>query len=151
MMDQAHQGSRLGFRRRRLPHTGGNFMVCRDAGHCTEIDFVASLRERDHDCRGPLLEIALPEPHFIGIGDSLAVSDRLWAAAATATDDTVTFSLCAAHWMDLSYFTGVSGVVNGRPDWSLIANDLLCAILRAAGWDFKEMSNLLAWRRAQLT
>lgn len=33
--------------------------ACRDAGHHTEIAFVASLHDRNHDCRGPLPRLTL--------------------------------------------------------------------------------------------
>ncbi len=126
--------------------------VCRDAGRTSELDFVASLNGRNHDCRGPLLSLTLPQLHITGIGDSLAGrDDKLWSAADSTIGDCVTFTLCAAHWLDLSYLTGISGTLNSRRDWFLIATDLLHRILRSAGWDPKEMSNLLAWHRAQLT
>jgi len=126
--------------------------ACHDAGHSTELDFVASLTGRNHGCRGPLLSITLPQPHITGIGDSLATrADQFWSAASPATGDSFTFTLCAAHWLDLSYLCGISGTLNGRRDWFNIATDLLNAILRSAGWDPRELSNLLAWRRGQLT
>ena len=125
---------------------------CRDAGHSSEMDFVASLKGRNHDCRGPLLSLTLPHQHVTGIGDSLAGrDDKLWSSIDTTSGDAVTFTLCAAHWLDLSYLTGVSGTLNCRRDWFLIASELLHQILNGAGWDPKEMSNLLAWRRGQLT
>lgn len=126
--------------------------ACRDAGPCTELDFVASLAGRNHDCRGPLLPITLPQPHIEGIGDSLAVrGDTFWSSSTPAAGNSFTFTLCAAHWLDVSYLCGISGTLNGRRDWFNIATELLNAILRTAGWDPREMSNLLAWRRAQLT
>ena len=79
------------------------------------------------------------------------VSEQLWA---NTVDDGVldlTFALCATHWLDLSYLSGIHAYQSGREEWFDEATTLLHQITRAAQWDPKEISNMARWQRVLLT
>jgi hypothetical protein len=81
--------------------------------------------------------------------NSQRATDVLWDGLALASSDRVTFALCGAHWMDLSYLAGLHGRLQGRRDWSAEGSALLKDICTSAGWDVKEIANMIVWRNLQ--
>ncbi len=128
-------------------------MTCADAGRQSEYDYVRSTVGREPDeCRGPLLTLSFPGFRLNRLEESLPAEaiGRLWDGFRDGAGQ-ITFTRCAAHWMDLSYQSGMNARMNARTDWFNEATQLLRMIFAAARWDGKEMSNLLAWQRVQLT
>jgi len=130
-------------------------MGCEGTGPLTEFEYIASLRNREPDqCRGPRLGLAFSAWGLQTLEDSLCSEDAeelLWSGFEPVAGDRVVFILCAAHWMDLSYRSGVNGRTLGRPDWFSAGSNLLVHILAAAKWDPKEITNMVTWQRVQLT
>jgi hypothetical protein len=125
-----------------------------EVGNLAEWAYVASLRYREIDaCWGSLLRLTLPAESIALLEHSFQNTDafeRMWSGLQP--DDTeLTFVLCAAHWMDLSYLSGVHGRQYQRGSWSQVATDLLHEICRAAGWDAREIANQVVWQRVLLT
>lgn len=123
----------------------------------TEFDFVASCRDRTPwQCRGPLVtldfagyQLMLLEASFRG---HPAPAEILWAGFdPDRSPDRVAFTLCAAHWMDLSWYAGLNAHAGDRRDWMAQASSVLERLFAEVGWDHKEIANMLMWRRAQLT
>ncbi len=129
-------------------------MGCVGTEKVTEFEFINSVRGRSSgECRGPLLALSFTgltletlEESFV----SYPAYALLWSGF-TPSDGLITFSLCAAHWMDLSYLAGINGRRHDRADWFNVASLLLRQLLDAAGWDAKEISNMVTWQRVQLT
>lgn len=118
----------------------------------TEYDFIFSLdgRENSYDCRGPLLSLAFSHPRAATIQYALVHSPRgaevLRQGDPEGSPEGVTFTLCAAHWMDLSLVTGLYGRVYERRDWAAEGSALLKQICASAHWDVKEIANMIRWR-----
>lgn len=115
------------------------------------MDFVASLVGRSGECRGPLLQLSFSGYRLEVLEESLRTADRLWDGFDGDSGGLLAFSLCAAHWMDLSYLSGVRAREYHRLDWFNEASALLRQICEVARWDEKEISNMLTWQRVQLT
>lgn len=129
---------------------------CLDAGRQTELEFVHSLRGRQvGECRGPLVEIELParlaerlEDSFCG---NVAALDILTESLHVACGTSATFRLCVAHWLDLAHVSVLHGQEHRNRQWVEVADNLFQRACRTAGWDPKELSNMLVWQRAKLT
>lgn len=131
-------------------------MACVPAESQSEWEFVRSLFDRPShdDCEGPLLHLCLSTEQvcvFERIFDSERASDMLWAGLRAVSDDAVSFRLCAVHWLDLASLIYARSRQHDRSDWSMSAISLLAAVCMAAGWDAKEIVNMLTWQRTRLT
>lgn len=132
-------------------------MSCTPTSTPTELDFVQALYSRlstDYSCAGPLVHMSLwPWRVFTleRIFDNAEASDLLWSGFLSDGYVGVHFSLCAAHWMDLACLTWIRATQSGRPDSASEAQALAQDLCFSAGWDVKEIVNMLAWRRARLT
>lgn len=121
----------------------------------SEYEFVRSVGDRDHgaQCRGPLVTLSFAGYSFDLLEESLhehPVRTWLWAGF-DPTQEQMTYTMCAVHWMDVSYVAGVHAYRHRRSDWLHEASALLDRVCYASKWDTKEMSNLLTWQRMQLT
>lgn len=128
-------------------------MGCTDAGTQSEYEFVRSSADREPgSCSGPLLTLSFAAFRLAQLEAALPSdsADFLWDGFQLDTGP-LTFAHCAAHWMDLSLHAGMSARLHRRGDWFNGASHLLDLIFTTAGWDRKEMANLLLWRRVQLT
>lgn len=129
-------------------------MGCVGTARQSEFEFIASLRDRQpEDCRGPLFPLGFSGYRLELLEESLLLAearDRLWDGYLPGREE-VAFVLCAAHWMDLSYISGVCAQHQRRADWFDTASALLRQIFLAARWDPKEIANMVTWQRVQLT
>lgn len=131
-------------------------MGCVGTGTITELDFIASMANRGADqCRGPIVDLSFSAVRLDTLEtafDSDQASGLLWGGLVHRTDGAwLTFGLCAIHWMDLASLVGVRARQYVRGDWMAEASILLNQVCEQAGWDPKEISNLLTWQRVQLT
>ncbi len=122
----------------------------------TELDYILSLRDRQPaGCCGPLItlpvigyRVELLETSF----QSPAASALLWDGMLPNHDgDPLQFRLCAAHWMDLCYLCGMQGRRTNRRDWIGEATVLIKQVSTGAGWDAREIANMMMWQRVLLT
>ncbi len=122
----------------------------------TELDFVLAMRGRTPaQCCGPLVTLPLIG-YRLELLEASFHSPRalavLWdGLVESATDDRLMFRLCVAHWLDLSYLAGFHGHRCSRRDWMGEAATLLKQVCRGAGWDAKEIANMMVWQRVRLT
>jgi len=129
-------------------------VICDDAGPQTEWEFFRATRTREPDgCCGPLLKLEISDQQFHRIDE--AINDGRARDLLTLQDDEspqpLWFLLCAAHWMDLIYVVGVKAVTQQEAVWFNTATVLLVQVCQAAGWDPKEVANLVKWRILSLT
>jgi hypothetical protein len=141
---------------------------CTGTDRVTEYEFIWSLDDRvdSWDCCGPMLSLAISPYRLALIIDAIHSHEEafhssnayqvLWAGHASAVQawgsvspDRVIFALCAAHWMDLSFLTGLYGRLYERRDWMAEGTGLLKEICITAGWDVKEIANMIAWRKRE--
>lgn len=130
-------------------------MACLPTETRGELEFVHALLARDlGQCRGPLLRIAFwPYRVFVleQIMDSSLASDVLWDGFQEDGCLGVHFELCGAHWIDLAVLLLLRAMQYRRLDWSDEADQLLENVCASAGWDSKEISNMIAWQSERLT
>ncbi len=133
-------------------------MQCVGTGAQTEFEFIRSLRDRGREgfgeCRGPLLTLTLSGHGLQTLEDSLmscGAHETLWSGFQRSAAADMAFTLCAAHWMDISHVAGNHARQYQRTDWFAEASSLLKRTLHTAGWDPKEIANMVAWQRVQLT
>lgn len=130
-------------------------MGCTGIDACTEYEFVKSMDDRQSgQCRGSLAVLAFNPDRLDLLIESLCSTravEVLWDGATMSYSDRVTFTLCVAHWMDLSFLAGLRAHQFGRDDWFGEANDLLKDLCATQGWDIKELSNMVRWRKVQFT
>lgn len=132
-------------------------MACLPTHTPGELEFVLSLTTRQRaigQCRGPLLRIAFwPYRVFVleHVLDSKIASDLLWDGFCDDGCKELRFELCGAHWMDLASLCQVRADQYRRVDWSAQAGQLLRDVCQAAGWDEKEILNMIVWQRERLT
>ncbi len=122
----------------------------------TEFEFIRALSEREPgQCLGPLVTVSLSGFRLVALEEALLAPlavDLLWAGYRPPdTSCGLAFRLCAAHWFDLSYTAGINARQHLREDWFDTADDLLRRTLACAGWDAKEIANMVNWRRLSLT
>jgi hypothetical protein len=132
-------------------------MACQSTGALGELDFAHSLLSRDHDlndCTGSLImmgfwsyQVFLLEHIF----ESKSASDLLWAGFTGDGADCVQFELCCAHWFDLAVLVELRAAQHRRKDWADQAARLFQCLCALAGWDAKELLNMVAWTRERLT
>ncbi len=122
----------------------------------TELDFIHAMRgRRPGDCCGPVVRLPLAAYRVELLEDSFQsrkANEVLWdGLRPSTTDDRLLFDLCVAHWMDLSYLSGMQGRRLHRRDWIGEATTLLNQICRGARWDVREVANMMKWQRVLLT
>ncbi len=127
----------------------------------TEYEFVTSLAGRaPGQCHGPAVTLFLSGYRLELLEEALhsrQALDRLWDGfepyeiAWDGRDDKLAFRLCAAHWFDLSRRAGQVALISARRDLFGVAGVLLHEVLTGAGWDPKEVANMVTWQRVQLT
>jgi hypothetical protein len=122
----------------------------------TELDFVLALRHRRAGtCCGPLVRLPMSAGRIQRLEHSFQsrrAVDTLWdGLAPSGTRNRLLFDLCVAHWMDLSYLTGIQGRRLKRRDWVGEGSTLLDQACRGARWDAREMANMMKWQRVLLT
>lgn len=121
----------------------------------TELQFIQASRGRaTAECGGPLLVLSLSLAQLSVLNDAAsdAAIARLWVASAGVNAHRgLDFQLCAAHWMDLIYWCGIHSALLECPASFTLACALIRALAQAAGWDMRELANLLAWQRVALT
>jgi hypothetical protein len=125
---------------------------CTGTGAITEFDFIKSTRDRSpEECRGPLVALSLTGHRLDTLEQSFhsqRAHELLWNAYdPDPLTDRVTFKLCAAHWMDLSYLAGMRARLIGRREWMSEASALLKEVCQGARFDPKEIANMIAWQR----
>lgn len=133
---------------------GITHVECVGIGRQTEYEFIQSIRDRrPGDCRGPHATLKLWR-HQIGLLDECfeigtAPHDLLWQnfQADHPFEGFCVFRLCAAHWMDLSYLVGIRSRENGRVDWMALGSSLMHKACLGAGFDPKEIINMIHWQR----
>jgi len=128
---------------------------CTGTGTQTELEFVHALRTRAAGrCCGPAVILPLVA-YRIEVLESAFTSrahELLWdGLVPVEDDDRLLFRLCAAHWMDLSYLVAMRGRDQHRGDWLGESVTLLKQICQGAGWDLKEVGNMMQWQRVALT
>lgn len=137
----------------------GNGVGCSGSDErMTEMDFVrASVDRQPGQCLGPLLGLWFEWSRLDILADVSLGSrayDRLRDGfEQTVSDQEIMFSLfsqCAAHWFDLAMLVGLGARLNEHPSWASEAATLVHQTCTNAGWDVKEISNLLHWQRAQV-
>lgn len=132
-------------------------MTCLPSETRGELEFVQALISRDSgigQCRGPLLRIAFRPFRVFALEhcmDSEVASDVLWDGFCGDGRDGVQFELCGAHWMDLAALCQMRALQYHRADWTAEGEQLLRDVCRTAGWDAKEILNMLVWQRERLT
>ncbi len=123
----------------------------------TEYEFIASMRHRaPGQCRGPALSLPLSAYRLELLEEAAvgapALVERLWDGFQPwAECRQLSFTMCAGHWFDLSYTAGVNARRTGRRDWFDAAGALLSQAMDIAGWDPKEIANMVNWQRVSLT
>lgn len=130
-------------------------MACLPTPTHGELEFVHELVTRDlGQCRGPLLRITF-RPYRVSllelIMNSTAASDVLWDGFQGESYHGLHFERCAAHWMDLAALCGLRAAQYRRVDWSTTADRFMENVCTTAGWDTKEIVNLIAWQGEKLT
>lgn len=130
-------------------------MACVGKPVHTEWEFIQSLHDRKDgdECRGPVVQLAFRPFRLSELErglDTDADYALLWSGFVPHTAPTIglTFALCVLHWMDIA----------GRLMWKATeshddamltdASVLVQASCRLAGFDPKEISNLLRPTRA---
>ena len=132
-------------------------MTCTPTDAHTEMEFVHSLTTRSREvgeCRGPLLRIALWSGRVVElqrIFHSRIADELLWSGVHPDGALGIHFSLCAAHWVDLAALCWVRARGQAKREWAVEALRLLRDVCQVAGWDAKELSNMLSWHGARLT
>lgn len=130
-------------------------MACLPSQTCNELEFVSALLSRAHgQCRGPLMRFAFGPYRVFAlehIMDSAVASDVLWDGFQGEGPDGVHFELCAAHWVDLAALCELRSLQYRRVDWHETAESLMDKLCASAGWDPKEISNMIAWKSERLT
>ena len=132
-------------------------MSCTAGASCTELQFVTALGARDSlswNCIGPAVTLTLTghEVRVIGSAVHSPVAFRMLIDNQDpGIDGDPQFTLCAVHWLDLAGLAGVHGRLYQRSRWLAVAAALVRRVCRHAGWDPKEISNLLGWQQIQLT
>jgi hypothetical protein len=128
---------------------------CSGVDRSTEFEFIRQLADRrPNECRGPLIGHIFSGYTVAGLEESFqseSAHDLLWDGFLPDCDTGLAFELCAAHWMDLACLTTARSRQHARRDWHALATFVLRETTTAAGWDLKEISNLLVWRRVPLT
>lgn len=133
-----------------------------DKGYGTEFDFVVSMDDRQPgECRGPMVTLGLTGMRLYRLQAGLrdeAAAGLLFSGLDNAVRECgneslvrLTFSLCAAHWFYLSFVLGVHAHESRRADWFAEANLLLTDLCLGAGWDIKELANMVRWREVDFT
>lgn len=132
-------------------------MACLPTHTPGELEFVHALVARRcpvAECCGPLLRIAFwPYRVFVleHLMDSPDASDLLWDGFMSDGAVGIHFELCGAHWMDLVAVCQLRAAQYRRSDWGGQADQLLVDVCTTAGWDPKEILNMMAWQRERLT
>lgn len=123
----------------------------------SELQFVLALHTRSREigeCRGPVLGLELPPVRCLTleqIFDSKVAMDVLWAGHRSDQLYGSTFSLCAAHWLDLAALMWMRAQQQRRVDFYDEADTLLRDVCALAGWDPKEIVNMFSWQYTRLT
>lgn len=129
-------------------------VACTGIDTQTEFEFMRSTDGRTFaQCRGPLVKLGFASHRLVTLQASLGgeqACDVLWDGFIAASLDRVMFSLCAAHWIDISCVSGLTGALSGRRDWIVEGVVLYRQVCRVLGWDAKELLNLAHWK-VQLT
>lgn len=132
-------------------------MSCTGTAPVTELQFATLLRDGDRDlfdCCGPTITLAFTAITVATLEDaceSALARELLWSGYCPQYLDQVVFTLCVGHWMILACLAGTRGRAYDRGDWLGSATTLLARICQHAGWDIKELVNMLSWQRTQLT
>lgn len=131
-------------------------MPCEQSSSMNELEFFGRFRGReDGCCLGPVIKFSLGswqiyqlERIFQG---SSRHSDLLWSGFVGDSHAGILFELCAAHWFDLIWFIGLMAFRHRRRDWAIQSGSVLCDLCYAAGWDRKEVANLITSMGVRLT
>jgi hypothetical protein len=132
-------------------------MACRQSTALSELEFVHALMGRDEEltqCKGAVIGIELwsYKVHVLEeIFDSQVASDLLWDGFTGDGGKVITFQLCCAHWFDLAVLIELRAAQHCEPAYHHVAAQLLMALCHEAGWDPKELLNMVAWSRERLT
>lgn len=130
-------------------------MPCEQCSDMNELEFFDQMRDRDDRCcLGPLIKLSLwswQVYQLERIIQGARHSDLLWSGFVTDRYVGIHFELCAAHWFDLIWFAGVMAHRHRRRDWAVQSGSLLCDLCYAAGWDQKEVANLITRMGVRLT
>jgi hypothetical protein len=128
-------------------------MSCAGSTPVTELQFATVLRDGDRDlfdCCGPTLTLPFTAITVAVLEDAFnspVAHDLLWSGYCPQYLDEIVFTLCVGHWMVLACLAGTRGRVYQRHDWVGAATALLTRICVSAGWDIKELVNMLSWQR----
>lgn len=127
-------------------------MSCTPDERTSELDFARSLTTRTSDeCSGPLVSMDVTSRQVCELEEifssQLAV-DVLWDGyQGSEAIGPLHFSICGAHWLDLVALVLLRSHQQQRQDWYWCANALVQTLCRSAGWDDKELNNMLVWQR----
>ncbi len=131
-------------------------MQCRGTSSITEWQYVHQLHGRQGgSCCGPLVTLPLVDGRLDRLEEGLQsemASRLLWSGLVDALEvNPRMFRLCAVHWMELCYLISNHAHTSRRRDWWGEASLLLRQICAGAGWDPKEIANMMMWQRVRLT
>jgi hypothetical protein len=128
--------------------------------HDPGIDVLAFFREVSNgrspagSCLGPEITMSLwswQVGQLERIFQGAPHSDLLWSGYVNVKSVGLEFQLCAAHWFDLVWYAGLAAFRDNRRDWAAQSGMLLTDLCLAAGWDHKEVANLITNMGARLT
>jgi hypothetical protein len=123
----------------------------------SELDFVLALHTRHRNltaCCGPLLCVQISPWRAHGleqIFDSDTASELLWSGHHSAEEYGTSFTLCGAHWLDLTALALLRSRQHSQADWHAEADQLLREVCASAAWDPKEIVNMFQWQGTRLT
>lgn len=131
-------------------------MPCEQCSDMNELEFFGQFRRRqDGCCLGRLIKFSLGSGSIYQLERSFEGSPRhsdlLWSGFVGDHHVGIIFELCAAHWFDLIWFIGLMAFRHRRRDWAGQSGSLLRDLCYAAGWDEKEVSNVITSMGARLT
>ena len=130
-------------------------MDCTGTDLITELELVQRLNQHPEDiCIGPLVTLTLTQARASLLLGVLAVFEDpppLSFLPVGRLHPDVRLRLCGRHWLDLCYLCGVGACMVDSADLFTNTSWMLREACAGAGWDAKEISNLFAWRRVQLT
>lgn len=115
----------------------------------SEFEFVqAMIGRRVTECLGQTVTLTLGKFILDDLDDVLFachmgdLHSRLWDGYVDENHGRFTFTLCAGHWMVVAAYAGT--VDRNRPA-DRPGDGILWMTIKAAGWDHKEVANLLSW------
>lgn len=130
-------------------------MSCEQSASVNELEFFAQIRRRPTGhCLGQLITLSLwswQVYQLERIFQDGPHSELLWSGFVDDRYVGIQYQLCAAHWFDLLWFAGLMAYRDNRRDWAVQAGSLLSDLCYVAGWDRKEVSNLITGMGARLT